>query len=415
LNHFIRSAACFVCLGSPLFAGVSLAQQASSGASASKATTPWELQNSTTKAALRGIHAVGGGVAWASGTSGTVLRTEDGGYMWQSCAMPPGAEKLDFRGIWAWDANTAVVMSSGPGDLSRLYKTTDGCSSWKLLYTNPDKDGFWDAVQFWDKDHGLILGDPVEEWRFKSPEYKGDWWRGKHFVLLQTNDGGTTWKWKWNGRGEIPTSGPENAGAFAASNSALTIHFPWAWFGIGKIPQVYVGHHLLMDFVEAGKTEPESDGIAWLHSTNVPVASGNDSAGVFSLAFRDESLIPYDKKIVKDDKNWLIQNHGVAVGGDYKKPNESNGTAAYTTDGGKSWTAADKPPHGYRSSVAWDGADKAWIAVGTNGSDVSYDDGKTWQPLDNGNWNALSIPWVVGPEGRIAKLVSLKPAVTSAK
>ncbi len=66
--------------------------------------------------------------------------------------MPPGAEKLDFRGIWAWDANTAVAMSSGPGDLSRLYKTTDGCSSWKLLYTNPDKDGFWDAIAFWDKE-----------------------------------------------------------------------------------------------------------------------------------------------------------------------------------------------------------------------------------------------------------------------
>src|SRR5271163_2329546 len=125
------------------------------------ATTPWEFQNSTTKAGLRGIHAVGNGVAWASGSNGTILRTEDGGYMWQSCAMPPGAEKLDFRGIWAWDANTAVVMSSGTGDLSRLYKTTDGCSSWKLLITNPDKDGFWDAILFFSKNHGFLFGDPV--------------------------------------------------------------------------------------------------------------------------------------------------------------------------------------------------------------------------------------------------------------
>ena len=107
---------------------------------------PWVLEKSGTTAGLRGIHAVGGGVAWASGTNGTVLRTEDGGYEWQSCAMPPGAEKLDFRGIWAWDDQTAIMMSSGPGDASRLYKTTDGCSSWKLLYTNPDRDGFWDAV-----------------------------------------------------------------------------------------------------------------------------------------------------------------------------------------------------------------------------------------------------------------------------
>jgi hypothetical protein len=42
--------------------------------------------------------------------------------------------------------------------------------------------------------------------------------------------------------------------------------------------------------------------------------------------------------------------------------------------------------------VQWSEALKAWITVGTNGSDISRDDGKTWQPIDNGNWNALSTP-----------------------
>jgi len=106
------------------------------------ARAQWEIENSGTTADLRGIDNVGGGVAWASGTNGTVLRTEDGGYLWQSCAIPPGAEHLDFRGVQAFDANTAIVMSSGKGDLSRLYKTTDGCQTWKLVFTNPDKDGF---------------------------------------------------------------------------------------------------------------------------------------------------------------------------------------------------------------------------------------------------------------------------------
>jgi hypothetical protein len=128
------------------------------------------------------------------------------------------------------------------------------------------------------------------------------------------------------------------------------------------------------------------------------MAGSSETAGVFSLGADPGLDQPF-----------------VAVGGDYKKPNESTGTAAYTTDLGKTWFAASKPPHGYRSGVAWDAADKAWIAVGTNGSDVSYDDGKTWQYLDSGNWNALSLPWVVGPEGRIAKLVSLKSAGISAK
>jgi photosystem II stability/assembly factor-like uncharacterized protein len=135
----------------------------------------WNLEMSNTTADLRGIHSIGNGVAWASGTNGTVLRTEDGGYVWQSCSIPPGAEHLDFRGIQAFDANTAIVMSSGKGDLSRLYKTTDGCHTWNLVAKNPDPDGFWDAMRTGDpedtthinamdesKERALILGDSVD-------------------------------------------------------------------------------------------------------------------------------------------------------------------------------------------------------------------------------------------------------------
>ncbi len=114
---------------------------------ATSAQAQWQLQDAHTTADLRGIDNVGGGVAWASGSDGTILRTEDAGFVWQLCAKPPGGEHLDFRAIQAFDNNTAIIMSSGKGDLSRLYKTTDGCQSWKLLFTNPDKDGFWDALR----------------------------------------------------------------------------------------------------------------------------------------------------------------------------------------------------------------------------------------------------------------------------
>jgi photosystem II stability/assembly factor-like uncharacterized protein len=344
---------------------------------------PWEMQSSGTTASLRGIHAVGGGVAWASGTNGTVLRTEDSGYMWQSCAMPAGAEKLDFRGIWAWDANTAIVMSSGPGDQSRLYKTTDGCSHWTLLYTNPDKDGFWDAIQFWERtgvalgdEEGVILGDPVQG-RFARFDLEE---RGSK--ISRSKD-----------LNETPALNGE--GAFAASNSSVAMgkRFqkginPIIWFGTGgkSGPRV---HRLEGTFAEVAAYKPALSVHKWT-SVAVPLASGTDASGVFSLAFRDEQ-------------------HGLAVGGDYTKPSESAGTAAWTDDGGQRWTATEKPPHGYRSTVAWDADAKAWIAAGTNGSDISYDDGKTWQPLDDGNWNALSLPWIVGPKGRIAKLGALPP------
>jgi photosystem II stability/assembly factor-like uncharacterized protein len=301
--------------------------------------------------------------------------------------MPPGAEKLDFRGIWAWDWSTAVVMSSGTGELSRLYKTTDGCSSWKLLYTNPDKDGFWDAVAFSDRNIGLILGDPfLRPQNGESVSNLGQKQEDRFFGLFSTTNGGLSW---------VPFAhyalqAPPDAAVFAASNSALAItpSITTFSFGIGGKGRPS-NYRLIGKPIPPGASTSITE-LEWVKSP-VPLASGNESSGVFSLAFRDK-------------------DHGIAVGGDYKKPDESTGTAAYTSDGGKTWTAAAKPPHGYRSAVAWDAADKAWIAAGTNGSDVSFDDGKSWSYLDSRKWNALSLPWVVGPEGRIGKLVSLKVA-----
>ena len=76
-------------------------------------------------------------VVWASGTGGTWLRTLDSGAHWTS-GVVAGAADLDFRGIRAWTANTAILLSSGTGEKSRIYKTTDGGARWTLLFTNPD-------------------------------------------------------------------------------------------------------------------------------------------------------------------------------------------------------------------------------------------------------------------------------------
>jgi hypothetical protein len=92
-----------------------------------------------------------------------------------------------------------------------------------------------------------------------------------------------------------------------------------------------------------------------------------------------------------------------------------------TDDGGQSWSLAKTPPHGYRSAVAYDATTKTWITVGPNGTDISRDDGRNWTALKptaqdppdaDKNWNALSLPFVVGPKGRIGKLrpEALKPS-----
>ncbi|MGD0894345.1 MAG: hypothetical protein ABR923_22720, partial [Terracidiphilus sp.] len=167
----------------------------------------WQMQDSGSKASLRGIDSVDGTVAWASGSAGTVLKTTDGGAHWTQCPIPDGAKDgatLDFRGVQAWDAQTAIIMASGPGDKSRLYKTSDGCKTWSLLFKNPDApDGFFDS--FWINpayNEGILLGDPVKN----------------SFVVFETSDAGTTWHrdaTKGLDVGAIPIAG------FAASNSLV--------------------------------------------------------------------------------------------------------------------------------------------------------------------------------------------------
>ena len=353
------------------------------------AQAQWTMQRSNTTADLRGIHNVGNGVAWASGTHGTVLRTEDGGYVWQTCTIPPGAEKLDFRGIQAFDANTAIVMSSGPGDQSRLYKTTDGCATWTLLFTNPDKDGFWDAykVAAWKKDIlGLLIGDPVNGhfpvWRIDRDESAFQIVPLKHRPHAH--------------KGES---------AFAASNSALfvgNVFFDF-WIATGGSGGGRIIKRVNHDF--------DSFGFDTFPSSPVPIGNRTESSGIFGLSFRPNSEShTYETEFIV----------GIAVGGDYRMPEASSNIAAFTIDGGKVWTASSIQPHGYRSSVAYEEKSKTWITVGPNGTDISTDDGRNWRALKptstdapdaDKNWNALSLPYVVGPKGRIGKLTTtaLKP------
>jgi photosystem II stability/assembly factor-like uncharacterized protein len=367
------------------------------------AQAQWTIQIPTT-ADLRGIDNVGKGVAWASGTNGTVLRTTDSGAHWHLCTTPPNAEHLDFRGIQAFDANTAIVMSSGPGDQSRLYKTTDGCQTWTLLFANPDKEGFWDAIQFANRKFALLIGDPVPSPR---PGHK------PQIVVYVTEDGGDHFK-RWG----YPTleADPSKVGAFAASNTSLVITkyqdmHGWVWLGTGGTlgPLIFHGGYI-SDVVEQDGTSPLAD-LRW-EPVKAPLASGT-AAGTFSIALDSHET-------EDDDRNWIFSARLVAVGGDYLKPNDTTGTAAFTTDGGQHWHPATTPPHGYRSAVAYDSKSKIWITVGPNGTDISTDDGRNWRPLHPTNndapdadqhWNALSLPYAVGPHGRIGILnpSALKP------
>ncbi len=345
----------------------------------------WQLQNAGTTADLRGIDFVGNGVAWASGSHGTVLRTEDMGKTWQHCPTPPDAEKLDFRGVQGFDQNMAVVMSSGKGDLSRLYKTTDACKTWQLVFSNPDEAGFFDAVRRVTAKQLFVLGDPVN---------------GK-FALFTSRDAGTTWYVE----DDPGLEAPAGAGAFAASNSAFTSFGNNLAFGTGGAQAA------IYRVTPSCNTKTGVCSLAW-QQTATPLAHGPAAAGVFSVSGH---LITS----VSGRSTAAV----VAVGGTYDKPADSAGTAAVSMDGGQSWTSSATAPAGYRSALAYDPKTNTWITVGPNGTDLSTDDGRNWTALKpaagdppdaDGHWNALSLPFVVGPHGRIGLRDGAGPATAPA-
>jgi photosystem II stability/assembly factor-like uncharacterized protein len=313
----------------------------------------WQTQTIDTKSDFRGLCVVSPNVTWASGTNGTFARTTDGGKNW-SVGIMPGAEKLDFRDIEAFGEATAYLLSAGPGDVSRIYKTVDGGKSWAMQFKSSDAAAFFDAIAFWDEKNGIALGDPI----------KG------LFQLVVTSDGGANWKPLV--AKTFPPALP-GEGAFAASGTCLVTHGESdVWFATGGAKTARVFHSK-----DRGQNWEVSD---------TPIVAGGESAGIFSLAFRDK-------------------DHGMIVGGDYRKPNDVGATSATTSDGGKTWAPIDKLLP-FRSAVAW--AKDRWVVVGTSGSHVSEENGATWKLLDRENYNSVRFAptgegWAVGPKGRIAK------------
>jgi photosystem II stability/assembly factor-like uncharacterized protein len=338
-----------------LIAALLSAGSASAQSSASSQPASWQAAPSGTTAELRGLSVVSDKVAWASGAKGTVLRTVDGAH-WQAMQVPD-ADKIDFRDIHAVDAKSALVMGAGPGANSRIYRTDDGGASWQLLSTNQYPDGFWDAMAFWDKDNGILFGDPV----------KG------RFQVYVTADGGASWH-------EVAAHGLEampNEGAFAASGTCLTVAGSNdAWIATGGSATSRVFHS-----ADRGKT--------W-RVQSTPIPAGAAARGVFSVAF-------------------LTTKEGFAAGGDYKEAQLAGINGARTEDGGATWTKVAIQPAGYMSVVVpVPGAPRAFVAAGLAGSGFSRDGGRSWTMLDKTPMNTVgfanpSTGWAVGPKGLLMK------------
>src|SRR5262249_31722621 len=136
------------------------------------------------------------------------------------------------------------------------YKTADGGKTWVLQFKCAEPAAFFDAMAFWDEQHGIALGDPVDG----------------RFQLIATEDGGAKWK-PFTPRTLPPALSGE--GAFAASGTGLVTRSEAnAWFVTGGARTARVFRS-----GDRGRNWEVSD---------TPVATGAASAGIFSIALRDK-------------------------------------------------------------------------------------------------------------------------------
>jgi photosystem II stability/assembly factor-like uncharacterized protein len=319
----------------------------------------WEALEVGFQSSLRGLSAVDEETAWVSGSGGSFAFTRDGGDSWQSGTVPD-SESLDFRDVQAFADGTAYLMSAGPGDLSRIYKTSDWGQSWSVQHVNPEEAGFFNGMAFWDSEHGMVVGDPVD----------GD------LFLLATSDGGQGWE---RVSGNQHPRVMEGEYGFAASGTNI------ATFGEQGLV-VASGGPVARVFRTPDR------GKSW-EVVTTPMASGNESSGIFSIAYRDPL-------------------HAMTAGGDYQNDEETSGTLARSADGGLTWTLVDGTPGvGFRSAVAWRNSAELpmWVAVGTSGSSYSIDDGLSWTTFEMEPYNAVAFGgsrgWAAGPQGRVARLL----------
>jgi len=285
----------------------------------------WQLSSINKKVSLRGS-AISNSTLWVTGSNNTVFISLDNGNTWLDRSIKSNI-KTGFRDIAVFNDKTAIVMGIGSGAQSTLFKTEDAGKTWQKLYQNKDEKGFFDSIAFWDENNGLLMGDPVDGF----------------YVIKRTKDGGKTWNRIT--KNNIPKM-LENESAFAASGNTLIVDDNGkAWFTTGGTSaSVYTS-------INFGQT--------W-QRVSVPLHNKTPTSGGYALALNSQKQL-------------------FVMGGDYlKRENKYNNLASLT---GNKWSKVNTGDYGLRTAMTC--IKNTCITTGKLSSDISFDNGLNWQPLNS--------------------------------
>lgn len=313
-----------------------------------------EVLTTGTNTSIRGLSVVTDNVVWVSGSNGTVGKSTNGGKNWKWMVVK-GFEKKDFRDIEAFDASTAVIMSVDTP--AYILRTIDGGESWKVVYENKTPGMFLDAMEFWNEQAGIVVGDAIE---------------GRFFVS-RTFDNGATWK-------DIPFENRPRAdsgeGCFAASGTNIR--------ALDNDEAVFVSGGLKSRLFIRDE------------AIDLPIIQGKESTGANSISVWNR----FKKKGAK---------HLIVVGGDFNADSISTDNCFISHNSGRDWFAPKEPPHGYRSCVEFV-SDKDVFACGLNGVDYSKNGGKEFKWISREGFHVCKIAkqgsaiYLAGGKGKIGKI-----------
>lgn len=265
--------------------------------------------------------------------------------------------KVEFRSVAHTSQDFFMMSIANP---ALLFKTNYG--GMQLVYKEEHERVFYDAMDFWNDNEGIAIGDPTENC----------------ISIIITRDGGKTWQRV--SCDQLPKS-VEGEAAFAASDTNIAIVGDHTWVATGGVASRVL-------------YSPDK-GISW-RVFETPIIQGKGTTGIYSIDFYDTNI-------------------GYAIGGDYTAPEEKTNNKILTRDGGRTWKVVGEGLEpGYRSCVQFipnrEGVEL--VAIGFNGIDYSNDGGYSWSHLSDESFYTIrflndSIAYAAG-KGRISKLIFRK-------
>jgi photosystem II stability/assembly factor-like uncharacterized protein len=318
------------------------------------ASADWVQQQSGTTASLSRVFFLNPQTGWACGENCFVLRTTNGGQLWQRDTVDPIFSS--FFGLWFRDASqgwVCGVTDSAGHMISAVFSTTDGGLNWQKLYTDTTNVLYFD-LEFVTSLKGWLIG--------VKPMSNG----GGEGYLYYTSDGGVSWVLRDSSRSTLYSEvsfADSLYGFLAAGNPGVTQSFGFlkkttdggsTWQMLLPGPIMYRRVHCL-DRNHIWRSE-------YFHNDPNPnrwgvSKSSNGGVGWQSVLGRTRNLIPGPPFAVVDTlKTWVLVRD----------------TLYGSRDGGLTWITQE--PYSYMNNLCFVDSMNGWI-VGNQGLILHTKDG----------------------------------------